>query len=262
MIGAPRPPADALGGPAYTLNVAGTALMFEFGAQVRDENGKQLTPVDVVLETDSRNPSAKHQILEMYAAHGFELPDTPTMALHRGRIDLLEEHLRRDPYLLCRTFTHQEIYPPDLGCHDEIQATHGTPLAGATLLHMCVDYNEMEIALWLLDRGMQADAKAAVDADGFGGHTALFATVVSQPNFWMNYQDLPQDAPFTRLLLERGADPNARASLRKQLHPGYGEETMHEYRDVTSLSWGRQFHKKVFVSEPAMRLIAERGGKD
>jgi hypothetical protein len=104
------------------------------------------------------------------------------------------------------------------------------------------------------------DAKAAVDADGFGGHTSLFATVVSQPNFWMNHQGLTQAAPLTRLLLDRGADPNARASLRKQLHPGYGEDTLHEYRDVTPLSWGQLFHQKIFVSEPAMRLIAERGG--
>ena len=51
---------------------------------------------------------------------------------------------------------------------------------------MCVDYDELEIARWLLDRGMEPDAKAAVDPDGFGGHTALFSTVVSQPNFWMN----------------------------------------------------------------------------
>jgi ankyrin repeat protein len=262
MLGAPRPPDDALGGPAYTLSASGTALMFELGARVRNENGKRLAAVDVVLESDSRHPKAKHQILEMYVAHGFELPDTPTMALHRGRIDLLEEHLRRDPGLLRRTFTFEEIYPPDMGCHDEIQATHGTPLAGTTLLHMCVDYDEMEIALWLLDRGMDVNARAAVDADGFGGHTALFATVVSQPNFWMNYQDRPQEAPFTQLLLDRGADPNVRASLRKQLHPGYGPDTMHEYRDVTSLSWGRQFHRKVFVSEQAMRLIAERGGKE
>jgi ankyrin repeat protein len=262
MLGAPRPPADALGGPAYTLSASGTALLFDLGARVRDEKGKRLAAVDVVLESDSRNPTAKHQILEMYVTHGFELPDTPTMALHRGRIDLLEEHLRRDPGLLRRTFTFQEIYPPELDCHDEVQATHGTPLAGTTLLHMCVDYDEMEIALWLLDHGMEVDAKAAVDADGFGGHTALFATVVSQPNFWMNYKDLPKEAPFTQLLLDRGADPNVRASLRKQLHPGYGPETMHEYRDVTPLSWGRQFHKKVFVSEPAMRLIGERGGKE
>jgi hypothetical protein len=260
MRGAPRPPADALGGPAYTLSDSGTALLFELGAQVRDPNGQRLAPVDVVLETDSRNPPAKHRILELYVQHGLELPDTPTMALHRGRIDLLEDHLRRDPELLQRTFTHQEFYPPALGCHDEVLATHGTPLAGATLLHACADYDEIEIARWLLERGMHVDAKAAVDDSGFGGHTALFATVVSQPNFWMNYGGKPQVAPFTQLLLDQGADPNARASLRKQLHPGYGEDTMHAYRDVTPLSWGERFHHKIFVSAPAMRLIAERGG--
>ena len=260
MLGAPRPPADALGGPAYTLSVSGTALMLELGAPVRDERGERLAPVDVVLETDSRQPSAKHHILEMYVQHGLELPDTPTMALHRGRLDLLEQHLRRDPGLLRRTFAHQEIYPPALGCHDEVLATHGTPLAGATLLHMCVDYDELEIARWLLERGMDVDAKAAIDGDGFGGHTALFATVVSQPNFWINHVGRPDEAPFARLLLDRGADPNARASLRKQLHPGYGPDTLHEYRDVTPLAWGEQFHKTIFVSAAALRLIAERGG--
>ncbi len=260
-MSAPRLPNDPLDGPAYTLSPSGTALMFELGARVRDDDGKRLAPVHVVLETDSRKPTAKHEILEMYVKHGLELPDTPTMALHRGRIDLLEEHLRRDPSLLQRTFSHEEIYPPELGCHDEILATHGTPLAGATLLHMCADYDEIEIARWLLDCGMDVDAKAAVDRDGFGGQTALFATVVSQPNFWMNHQNRPQVAPFTHLLLDHGADPNVRASLRKQLHPGYGEETMHEYRDVTPLSWGERFHRQIFVSRPAMQLIAERGGR-
>ncbi len=76
-------------------------------------------------------------------------------------------------------------------------------------------------------------------------------------------------SPFTELLLDprwnRGADPNARATLRKQLHPGYApryDMTLHEYRDVTPLSWGGRFHAKVFVSEPAMQLITERGGKE
>ncbi|HXV90257.1 MAG TPA: ankyrin repeat domain-containing protein [Gemmatimonadales bacterium] len=259
-MGSPHPPDGALGGPAYTLSVSGTALLLELGAPVRDPAGGRLAPVDVVLETDSRNPAAKHEIFELYVRHGLTLPNTPTMALHRGRIDLLEEHLRRDAGLLRRTFRHEEIYPPELGCHDEVLATHGTPLAGATLLHMCVDYDEREIARWLLDRGMAVDAPAAVDADGFGGHTALFATVVSQPAFWMNYRRGPQVAPFAELLLDHGADPNARASLRKQLHPGYGEDTLHEYRDVTPLAWGERFHNRIFVSVPALRLIAERGG--
>ncbi len=261
MAGRPPVPDDALGGPAYTLSVPGTALLLELGARVQDDGGRRLAPVGVVLETDSRKPDAKHEILELYVRHGLTLPDTPVMALHRGRLDLLEEHLRRDPGLLERRFAHEEIYPPELGCHDEVLATHGTPLAGATLLHMCVDYDEMEIARWLLDRGMPVDARAAVDADGFGGHTALFATVVSQPNYWMNHtRGASQDAPFTRLLLDRGADPNPRASLRKQLHPGYGPDWLHEYRDVTPLAWGQQFHNRMFVSEPAMRLIEQSGG--
>ena len=188
------------------------------------------------------------------------------MALHRGRIDLLEEHLRRDPKLLQRTFTHEEIYPPELGCHDEVLATQGTPLAGTTLLHLCADYDEIEIARWLLERGMDPNAKAAVDADGFGEYTALFATVVSQPNFWMNFLRQPQVAPFTQLLLDYGADPNVRASLRKKLHPGYGPkydvDKTYEYRNVTALGWGKQFHAKVFVSEPAMRLIEQHGGHE
>lgn len=265
LLGSPKPPSDALGGPAYTLSVSGTAAVLEFGGKLFDENGKSLAPVDIVLETDSRNPTAKHEILEIYVQHGLELPDTPTMALHRGRIDLLERHLQRDPNLLKRTFTHEEIYPPDWGCHDEVLATQGTPLAGTTLLHMCVDYDEIEIARWLLERGMNVNERAAVDKDGFGGHTALFATVVSQPNFWMNYQRREQKAPFTELLLAHGADSNVRASLRKKLHPGYGPrydvETTYEYRDVTPLAWGRQFHAKVFVSEPAMKLIEAAGGE-
>jgi hypothetical protein len=126
------------------------------------------------------------------------------------RLDLLEEHLRRDPELLARTFSHREIYPPGLGCHaDESLALHGTPVAGGTLLHLCVDDDEMEIARWLL---------------------------------------------------ERGADPNARASLRKRLR-FVADESLHEYRDVTPLGWGERFHDQAFVSRPAMRLIAERGGR-
>ena len=265
-MGSPPPPDDSLGGPAYTLSASGTALLLELGAKVVDKDGKRIAPVDVVIESDSRKPDEKHQILEMYVQHGVALPDTPVMALHRGRIDLLEAHLRRDPQLLQRTFTHEEIYPPELGCHDEVLATQGTPLAGTTLLHMCVDYDEIEIARWLLERGMDPNTKAAVDADGFGGHTALFATVVSQPNYWMNRFQQPQVAPFTELLLKHGADPNVRASLRKQLHPGYAPrfdvDKTYEYHNITPLGWGVQFHAKAFVSEVAMDLLREHGGHE
>jgi hypothetical protein len=70
----------------------------------------------------------------------------------------------------------------------------------------------LEIAAWLLGRGMNPDVPAAVDAEGFGGYTALFSAVDSQRNFWVNYKKgQPDEARSTRLLLERGANPNMRA---------------------------------------------------
>ncbi|MFT4113509.1 ankyrin repeat domain-containing protein [Silvibacterium sp.] len=261
MMDNPRPLHESLDGAAYTLNVAGTELLFQLGARASDETGNLLAPIGTVLGTDSRNPSAKHRILELYHDHGFALPDTPAMALHRGRIDLLERHLRLDPGLLRRRFSFAEIYPPELGCSDEVEMTYGTPLAGATLLHMCADYGELEIAEWLLAQGMDADAPAAVDAEGFGGHTPLFSTIVSQTNFWMNHRGEPADAPFTKLLLEHGANPNARASLRKQLHPGYEIDGMHIYRDVTPIGWGEVFVFPKLVNQAGIRLVAAYGGQ-
>ena len=261
LMGTPPLPADALGGPAYTLNAEGTRIAFALGARVVLGDGTQRAPVDVVLETDSRDPEAKHAILAMYEANGYRFPDTAPMAVHRGRIDLLDAHLARNPLLLTRTFAHEEIYPSALGCHDEVQATHGTPLKGGTLLHMAVDFDELAVAEWLVARGMPVDTPATIDEHGWGGHTALFATVVSQPAFWINHQERAPSAPFTALLLAHGANPNARANLWKQLHPGYGAEARHDYRDVTPLGWGERFHRSVFVNREAMRLIAAAGGR-
>ena len=245
-------------GPTETLNSQGLAFLIDLGAEISDEQGDRLAPVAQVLQTYSRNPQGKHQCLELFAENGIDLPDSPTMAVHRGRIDLLEEHLRRDPGLLSRTFSHEEIYPPEVGCHaDPSLALHGTPLAGTTLLHLCVDNDEIEIARWLLARGADVNGKAEIDAEGFGGHTALFGCVVSQP-FRVGRR---QDDGFARLLLDHGADPNARASLRKRIRFA-DDETIHEYRDVTPLSWGERFHDQAWVNRAAMRWIAERGGQD
>lgn len=251
-----RPLAGCVMGPCETLNPEGLALLFELAAELADEHGDRLAPVALLLQTYSRYPKGKHQCLELVADRGFPLPDTAPMAVHRGRIELLEAHLCVDSDLLTRTFAHGEIYPPELGCSaDHSLALHGTPLAGATLLHMCVDFDEIEIARWLIERGVDLNVKAAVDPNGFGGHTPLFSCVVSQP-YRCGRQ---KDAAFARLLLDHGADPNARASLRKQLR-FVADETMHQYRDVTPVAWGERFHDQDWVNRSVMKLIVERGG--
>jgi hypothetical protein len=258
-----RPPINrsSLAGPAYTLSVEGTAVVLALCGRIDGPDGVDHNTMEHLLGTDSRRPAAKHRILEMYVEHGFEPPDTPVMALHRGRIDLLEAHLARDPDLLTRTFDIADVYPLAPACSRDPYTAQGTPVHGTTLLHLAAYFDELEIAEWLLDRGMSPDARAAIDADGFGGYTALFSTVVSQRNFWVNYgKGEPDEARFTRLLLDRGADPNLRASLRQRLEEGHGGGPRHEYRDVTPLGWGEAYHARIFVSRESLRLIDARGG--
>lgn len=247
-------------GPCETLNDSGLALLLELGAELADAHGDRLAPIAQMLQTYGRHPEAKHRCLELVERHGMKLPDTAVMAVHRGRIDLLERHFARDPNLPARKFSLAEIYPPELGCGPDLSyGLHGTPLDGTTLLHICVEFDEIEIARWLIAHGADVNARADVDADGFGGHTPLFGCMVND-SYLCGRQ---RDAAFARLLLDHGADPNARASIRKQLH-FVPDETMHEYRDVTPIAWGEQFHGQRYhdwVSKPAMQLIADRGGR-
>ena len=231
-------------GCCETLNADGFEFLAEAGAPFTDQRGNRLAPLTLVLETYGRHPDGKHAILHSLARHGYELPDTPIMALHRGSVADLEAHLRRDPGLLERRFTLREIYPPELGCGND-GGMHWTPIAGTTLLHLAIDFMEREIFDWLLARGADVDARATVDADGFGGHTPLFNTVVCGP--W-------GDETFIRPLLERGASPEVRASLRKFLD--WNERPRwHEVRDVTAAEWGREFPDRGWVNEAALRLL-------
>lgn len=243
-------------GPCETLDPRGLALLVELGLPLADEHGDRLAPLALVLETYARRPEGKHACLELLARTGLELPDTPTLALHRGSVELLERHLARDERLFERTFTHGEIWPPALGCHaDESLALHGAPLAGGTLLHLAIDYDEEELVRWMLARGASAEVRAARDELGFGGHTALFGCVVSQP--WRVGRR--RDHALARLLLAHGADPATRASLAKRLR-FVADETRHEYRDVTALEFARRFHDQDWVSRPVVELLEACAG--
>ena len=86
------------------------------------------------------------------------------MALHRGDIAQLEEHLRRDPRLIERRFTLREIYPPECGCrNDGRSGMHWTPIDGTTLLHLAIDFREREIFDWLLASASDVNARASID---------------------------------------------------------------------------------------------------
>jgi len=237
-------------GSCETLNVAGFEFLVDLGAPLTNEHGDRLAPIALVLGTYGRNPAGKHAILDSFSRHGYDLPDSPIMAFHRGSVADLERHLRRDPSMLARRFTLREIYPPELGCEDGARSgMHWTPIDGTTLLHLAIDFQEMEIFDWLLARSADVDARADVDADGFGGHTPMFNTVLAHPG---------ADGGFAQALLARGARTDVRASLRKFLD-WCAEPRWHEARDVTAADWAHGFPEQGWVNTDALQLLGEAG---
>lgn len=221
------------------------------GATPRVEAWEYGSPLSLLIGTYARNAPGKNACLEVLADAGFDLPDTPVMAFHRGRTGLLAAHLARDPSLLEHRFPESAIFPADLRFAPG-DGLHVTPVSGGTLLHLAVEYDYIRMAWWLLDRGADVNAKAAVDADGFGGHTPRFHTVAG-----------PDDS-LDRLLLNRGADPNVRATIRKQLRDlgDPAKEVMRGFSNVTPVGYARRFLEPNWVNGSAIAAIVERGGQE
>lgn len=239
-------------GPCECLAPRALAWLLDHGADPHAVAVKYGSPVGMLLATYARDAAGKAACLAVLAAHGWELPDTPTMALHRRRFDLLGRHLERDGALLSRCFPGSEIFPPELGAGEGLTAT---PVDGGTLIHLALELDDLESAAWLLDRGADPNVRAAVDADGFGGHTPLFHAVVSLGS---------RDDAKARFLLGRGADPNARATIRKQLRDmGDPEkEALREFPNVTATGYARRYQEPKWVSEPALAALVEYGGRE
>jgi ankyrin repeat protein len=240
--------------PCETLAPQALKWLLDHGADPRVRAQDYGSPIEMLICTYSRNARGKHACLEVLADAGFILPDTPAMAFHRGRIDLLEAHLERDPSLLAHQFDEREIFPPALGIQTG-DGLHVTPVQGTTLLHLAIEYDDIDLARWLIERGADVNAKAALDAVGFGGHTPLFHTVVTLA--------APVDSA-ARLLLEHGADPNARATIRKKLRDAGDpeKEMMREFHNVTPLAYASRFQEPSWVNGPAITAIVERGGTE
>jgi hypothetical protein len=233
-------------GVCETLNPAGLNFLVELGAPLTDAKGDPMAPLGLALETYGRNPEGKHAVLEIFARQGYTMPETPMMAFHRGDIARLKEFLRRDPELIRKEFSLIEIYPPELGCaKDGKSGMHWTPIDGTTLLHLAIDFDDMETFEMLLSENADVNAPARVDAEGFGGHTPIFNAVVSHGR---------QQGAMARMLLERGAKTDVRVSLRKFLD-WCDTPRWHVARDVTPAEWAQTFPDKGWVNDESLRLL-------
>lgn len=102
-----------------------------------------------------------------------------------------------------------------------------TSLRGVTPLHVCAEYNSVRCARALLDQGVNVNARADVDKEGLGGHTALFHTVNSHRNY---------SRPAMELLVNAGADLKIQL---KGVRWGEGFEWETSIFDVTPISYAQ-----------------------
>jgi hypothetical protein len=217
-------------------------------------------PIEMLTCIYTRRAKDKAACLEIVNAAGFALPDTPVMALHRSRLDLLQEHLDRDASLLERRFTYGEVFFKHDGTPGD--AYPATPVSGGTLLHLALEFDDIDVARWLIERGADVNARAASDAEGFGsaggggGHTPLFHTVVNLASGMGLHDDSK-----ARLLLDHGADPNARATFPPEAR-FHNHAPADPFHDVTPVGYANRYPDRRCVNAPALAAVIERGGKE
>jgi ankyrin repeat protein len=228
--------------------------MLDHGADLH-EAAKYCCPIEMLTCIYTRRPKDKSACLEMVEQAGFPLPDTPTMALHRSRLDLLQKHLDRDPSLLQRRFTYREVFATTLD-GPAGDAYPATPVSGCTLLHLALEFDDIDAARWMIERGADVNARAAIDTEGAAGHTPLFHTAVNLASG----MGLDDDSK-ARLLLDHGADPNVRA-IFPQEDQTHGKSTIDPLVDVTPLGYARRYSDQRCVNTPALAAIIERGGQE
>lgn len=186
--------------PCENVEPAVLKLLLDHGANpncTRADRGEPGTALDYLMKSYVRRPDDLAACIGLLLAAGgttrFDIP--VVMDLLRGRVDMVAEHLDADPSLVRARFPQL-----DFG----ITGGRVMTLPGATLLHVAAEFQSLEAATLLLDRGADVNARATVDDHGVGGQTPLFHAAT---------QFSDNGLPVSRLLVERGADLTVRARV-------------------------------------------------
>lgn len=154
------------------LSLEGLTWLIEAGCDVsfppvNTKYGKQCA-LSYVLGTYARgNNTTKHRMIDLLLKSGAFIPSEVTpalLAVHRGDVNELGRLIDATSSLTRQTF-HEMPYGNML-------------LAGGTLLHSAVEFNEVECIDLLLDRGADINARAEV-IDGIGGQTPIFHLIAT-----------------------------------------------------------------------------------
>jgi ankyrin repeat protein len=193
------------------------------------------TALDYLLKAYMRNPAVLTRSVEILVGAGgkskYEIP--AVLAVICGRLDKLSNLLEADPSLIGQRFSEL-----DFGA----TASRMLTLRGTTLLHIAAEFQRLDAATLLLDRGADVNARATVEESGIGGQTPIFHAAT---------QHNDDGLPIVQLFLDRGADLQVRAKL-----PGH-YEAPGEVVECTALGYALLFPGD---RGPTSALLREHGG--
>jgi len=160
------------------------------------------TALDYLLGAYVRDPEVLATCIEILLRVGGKSKHAPpaVLAVIRGSMIELVGLLDASPSLI-----HQRFPELDFGT----TAARMLTLRGGTLLHVAAEFQNLDVARLLLDRGADVNAAAMLDEAGVGGQTPIFHAATQREDAGL---------PLVKLLVERGADLTVRAKL-----PGHYE---------------------------------------
>ncbi|MEQ8417830.1 MAG: hypothetical protein RIB71_25335 [Imperialibacter sp.] len=161
-------------------SVEGIRKCFEEGVNpnglFRDE------PLIYELTSEYTRSPRFNSCVRAFVDAGLEFEDKALLAVLLDDAESLSREIATSPSLVSKKYSLRCAY---------------TPLFEATLLHICAEFNHVACAAVLVENGANVNAKAGVDAHGFGGQTPIFHTVNQNNN---------QSVDMLNFCLENGAD--------------------------------------------------------
>ncbi|MBC7784235.1 MAG: ankyrin repeat domain-containing protein [Burkholderiales bacterium] len=141
--------ADVSFAPIPTKYGPATPMGHTLGSYVRNRNDRKRRCIDILLEHRAVVPAETIPAM---------------LAIHRGDAMELADLIDRDPSLVLQNFPAMPY--------------GNIALAGATLLHMAVDFCQIECVDVLIDCGADINARAQI-IDGIGGQTPVFHAIAT-----------------------------------------------------------------------------------
>ena len=252
---------EALVAAATNLSIASAELLLSYGADPRrdDDHGRtplaaamcsncRAFPYDGATDDPSRTSGRVNQIafIEVLDQAGVEVDETPLMAIIRGRPDALAD-------LLDGAADVNAPVP-----FEWIVDAPNAPVDGGTLLHFAVEFDELECAEMLIERGANVNASIARDREGIGGPTPIFNAVAHNSH-----------RPMLAYLIEQGADLSVTATFDgAPLRAAFGQDAGFARRDLTPLGYCELTRDKAWHSwapdekERQIALLREHGATE